>query len=360
MKFSSDRSTFVSALASVVGVTKSRSTLPVLTSVRITADKGLELFATDLEIQLRSGLEAEVEKAGDVCVSATKLLEFGRAAKCERISLSVNAKHLAEVRCGTAVMRLHGLPGDDMPASRPITTEPLVLPAGAVRHALCLVRGFQNLRDESRTELAGVNLTATKTAWRLNATDGNRAAFITTPGACAVTGSWTIPAKSVQEIYRMADGDADIRLACSDEGMMVTAGSQGMTTKLIEAGFPNLDRIVPEWQEEVETDREELLQAIRMVSLAQTDEREHANLTFSKGKISLALVAKDGGSAEESVPATYRGEEIVLGLNPSYVVDVLDAISTEQVTLKIVDDMSPVGFFGDVGFTSVVMPIRIT
>ena len=56
----------------------------------------------------------------------------------------------------------------------------------------------------------------------------------------------------------------------------------------------------------------------------------------------------------------YKGPEITIAFNPTFLMDPLKALTTDEVYLDLVDDTNPGMIRSTINFVYVLMPIRIS
>ena len=65
------------------------------------------------------------------------------------------------------------------------------------------------------------------------------------------------------------------------------------------------------------------------------------------------------GEAKEELSADLKGEEVAIGFNPHYLVDVLKTLDTEKVSLSLTDPDKPGLLKAKDGYLYVVMPMQL-
>jgi DNA polymerase-3 subunit beta len=176
------RDTLLKPLQAVTGIVERRNTLPILSNVLLEVDGDrLSLLATDLEIQVTTGIMVEGKgtsaKQG-VTVSARKLLDILRALpETAQIELDSRDNRL-QVSAGKSRFNLQTLPADDFPrlASFEPTQPAITLQQRALRSLLNRVQ-YAMAQQDIRYYLNGLLLETDQTALKAVATDGHRLAF---------------------------------------------------------------------------------------------------------------------------------------------------------------------------------------
>jgi DNA polymerase-3 subunit beta len=363
------------ALGRSQGIVERKSTMPILSHVLLEAKGQAELHVsgTDLDLAVSSEHACEVSKPGALAVSARHLYEIVRSLPEQQVSLRRAANNYLEVRSGPAEFRIVGLPGEDFPALPRFERVPFVAVEPA--HLLEMVErtAFAVSTDETRYNLNGVLFEPAPGAIRLVATDGHRLSLSERPlaGDFGLKRGVILPRKGLQELRKLL-GEAvesgeekpEARLGFVENSAIFRRPGVVLVMRLIEGAFPDYRQVIPKPGEKVlSVGRQRLLETLRRVSLLSTDKAHAVKLELESGKLRVLSQNPDLGDAREEVPVKYDGEPIKIGFNARYLMDVLQVVRSEDVTLELADDLSPGVLRGatdaDGGFTAVVMPMRI-
>ena len=134
--------------------------------------------------------------------------------------------------------------------------------------------------------------------------------------------------------------------------------------RLIEGMFPDYRQVIPKAGEKVvKLGRQAFLETLRRVSLLASDKAHAVKLELAKGTLRVLSQNPDLGEAREDVTVEYDGEPLKIGFNARYLMDVLQALTCDDVALELADDLSP-GVLkprgeGEESYTAVIMPMRI-
>ena len=98
--------------------------------------------------------------------------------------------------------------------------------------------------------------------------------------------------------------------------------------------------------------------------VAASDRTGGVKLTIGDGKIRFESESPDSGEGFDEVPADYQGPELTVGFNARYFLDVLGAITDEEVTLGISGELDPAVIMpasasASRSYQAVIMPMRI-
>lgn len=356
MKLTIPRDSLSPALAALSRVVKRRNTIPVLSNIllRATGDS-LELRATDLDMDAKTSLPAEVAAPGAITVPAHTLADIVRKLPAgAQITLEMDGtKPQLVARSGRSRFTMNTLPESDFPdITAGELTHRFALPAKTVGEMIDQV-GFAVSKEETRYYLLGIYLHVAESPngplLRAVATDGHRLSRLELPapeGAPGMPGV-IVPTKAVTEIARVAkDADGDLSIELSATKIRVTAGAASLTSKLIDGTFPDYERVIPRGNYKLATlDAAGFKAAIDRVSTISSERGRAVKLSLTDAGLALSVTNPDSGEAREELEADYEGGPIDMGFNARYLLDVLGVLDgSDTVLMKLADPGSPALF----------------
>jgi DNA polymerase-3 subunit beta len=350
----------------VQGIVERKTSIPVLSNVLVEAEGGeLRLAATDLDVSLRGGCPASVDKPGAVTLAAKKLHEIVRTLPEADVHVKGLADNWVSLECERARFKMAGLPREDFPSLPEAAAGGVELPGEAIRELIHRT-GFAITAEEARYYLAGALLVLEGASVALVATDGHRLAYASrklesAPGSGQRV---LIPKKAVAELGRLLEDGGSVRFQQQDNHLMFAVGDRVLSSKTIEGQFPAFEKVIAATGDKAVTlERDSLLTAVRRVSLLSSERSRAIRLALRSGTLELSASSPDLGEARESLAVDYSGEDVEIGFNAQYVLDFLGAVGGDRVTLELKDAESQ-GVFrpaADAGteYRYVVMPMRL-
>jgi DNA polymerase-3 subunit beta len=340
-----------------------RTTVQILSGILLEAEEGtLRLAATDMEVSLRTSLEAKVESEGSVVVPGRLLLELARLLPEAEVSLEHKPEEAAvEIRCGSASYRLHTYNPEDFP--RLPQTQGIELhevDRATLLETVARVSRSAS-RDESRPVLTGVLMRFEPGKLVMAATDSYRLSVKETASEGALPELEAIvPARALGELARIAPEGEHVSLGVHENQVVFGTGSAWLTTRRIDGQFPNYNQLVPEtFEHEVALPREELLDVVRRVSV-MAQRNSPLRLRFAEGELTVSAQTQDIGEARESLPAPFGAEPLEIGFNAEFLRDGVDSVVGEQLRLKLISPLRPAVLQGESDdFLYLIMPIRL-
>jgi DNA polymerase-3 subunit beta len=362
MKITVAKDELVAKLGVVSRAVSSRGTVQVLSGVLLSAEGGtLSLAATDMELSLRTTLEAQVEGDGAVVIPGKLLVDLARLLPESEATIEYRPDEgVAHVTSGSASYRLNTYAAEDFPRLPAVEAQLHAIDRDALLETVDRVARSAS-RDESRPVLTGILVRFEAGKLVMVATDSYRLSVKETElGGDAPELEAIIPARALQELSRLATGADTIELGVHENHVVFGAGDAWLTTRRIDGQFPNYRQLLPEtFEVELTVARAELGDVVRRVSV-MAQRNSPLRLRFAEGELTVSAQTQDVGEAKESLPVPYSGEEFVIGFNADFLRDGVDSIAGDDVQVKLINPLRPAILVDPAGdFTYLIMPIRL-
>src|SRR5436190_21986757 len=336
---SCSRETLVEKLGVVSRAVSTRPTVQILSGISLQAAAGeLLLAATDMELSLRSSVEADVGSAGTTVVPGRLLVDIARLLPDATVELEYRPEEgrLAVVS-GSASYSLHTHAAEDFPRLPDVeAVETFAVSRDVLLQTVARVSRSAS-RDESRPVLTGILVRFAADRLVMAATDGYRLAVKETPlSQTASELEAIVPARALSELARVVSAVDEISAAVHENHVIFSAGDVLLTTRRIEGQFPDYRQLIPEsFEHEVVLPRAEFLDVVRRISV-MTQRNLPLRLRFAEGEVTVSAQAQDVGEARESMPVPFAGEPLEIGLNAEFLRDVDHAVEAEDLELRLI------------------------
>ena len=368
MEIKAKRGDLLATLYWTQSIVERRNTMPILANVMIEAQKsGIRITATDLEVGVRGGVDGEVVKEGDITVNAKKLYEIVREVPNDLVQLKRLDNDWVEIRSGKSVFKIFGMDAKEFPQFPQFDSSGLsTTPAATVREMIERTI-FSVSTDETRYSLNGVYIEQSEGGKvRMVATDGHRLAFEEKQvGSLGLTKGVILPRKGLSELKKLLESGEDgaVSLGFKENMGLVRKDKVELFMRLIDGDFPDYTKVIPVGNPNIaKLDHEELLRALRRVSILSSERYKGVKMEFANGKLSISANNPDLGEAVEEVEADYKGKTIAIGFNARYLLDVLAVLGGEgEIEFELKDELSPsvIRKAGVDGYLYVLMPMRL-
>ncbi len=373
MKLTIERSELLKSLAHVQSVVERRTTIPILSNVRIGAgEDGLGLTATDMDIAIVETATAKVSQGGTTTAPAHTLYDIVRKLPDgSEIQISQDGeKGQLHLQAGRSKFRLACLPVGDFPSlSAGDLPHKFTIPAADLRSLIDRTR-FAISTEETRYYLNGIYLHAAETedgkpALRAVATDGHRLARVDAalPDGAADMPGIIIPRKTVGELRKLIeDTDGEVEVALSDIKISFAFDHVVLTSKLIDGTFPDYNRVIPPDNDKIlELDCKLFAEAVDRVATISTEKSRAVKLAVQPKGLTISATSPENGTASEELEVSYESDAIEIGFNSRYLLDIAQQIDANGAQFAMADAASPtvVRDLSDPGALYVLMPMRV-
>jgi len=337
MDITVQREALLKPLQAVSGVVEKKQTLPILSNVLLTIKDGnLLLTGTDLEIELVGFVRIESQTAeGFTTVSARKLFDICRTLpEGALLRLTIDKNYLV-VRAGESCFMLNTLPAQDFP-----NLEDCEYPAQfTIKQShlknLLTKTYFAMGQQDVRHYLNGTFLDIGQQSIKCVAADGHRLALTTIQNENIgnVEARVILPRKSVLELIRLLgnDNDSDVSVYIGENRFRVVTSDYIFTSKLINAQYPDYNRLIPKGTAVAIGDRESIRQALTRASILSNEKFRGVRFQLDVNKMRITANNSDQEQAEEDVSLDYTGNKMEIGFNVAYLLDVVSTITAKTI-----------------------------
>ncbi len=340
------------------------STLPILNNLLLETQKDgkLKIVATDMEVGISTLLPVEIIQSGSITVPARKFFDITKELPEGIVEISVTKNNTVNIKAGKSHFKIMGLDKEEYPKLPEFSLEEAIeVEQSVIKESLSLT-AFAISHDETRYVLNGVLLSIHGNQIRFVATDGRRLAFYKkeTKQKNLKNTDMIIPSKTIHELLKLLGWEGVVKIIHTQNKVIFYFEDTFLTSSLIEGNFPNYDQVIPKEEKTVVlANREEFLQAVRRASLLTSPEAPALKFDFIKNKIIVSAKTPNMGEAKEELAAEFKGEEITIGFNPGYFLDVLKNLSDENIAISLTSPDKPGLIKGREGYLYVIMPMQL-
>lgn len=345
MKFQIEKETLLDPLQQIIGAVEKRQTMPALSNVLLRATNNLlTLTATDLEIELVSQIAMVIDEPGEITVPARKLLDICKSLNNEALIKFSVKDNKALVQSGRSRFSLATLAATDFPALDAINSIYEFEISQKTLHDIIDKTAFAMAQQDVRYYLNGLMLEISAKTLRAVATDGHRLAYCEKEINTEVSDikQVILPRKGVLELIRLLNiTDDSVKVILGSNHLQVEFNELRLTSKLIDGRFPDYNRVMPTDGDNVITaDRDQLRQSLIRASILSNEKYRGIRLILEKNLVKLQAQNPDQEEADVEQEVVYNGDDIEIGFNVNYMLDVLNASSSEMVQASLRDSNS--------------------
>ena len=367
MKFSLNRELLLKPLLLVSGAVERKSTLPILGNILFhVSGQSLTLTATDLELEMVAHAEIDNQGPdGKLTIPARKLLDICKSLPENSLISFAAEEDTVKLASGRSKYSLSTLPATDFPNIEEWKgdVEFKLLKSELLR--LIESTHFSMANQDVRYYLNGMSIESEGNEIRSVATDGHRLAIckIVNDSLNLPARQVIVPRKGILEIIRLLSPvDEEVQVFLGSNHIRIIDSEFSFTSKLVDGRFPDYRRVLPRNGDKVfETDKDHLKQILSRASILSNEKFKGVRLNFSNSLLRITANNPEQEQAEEELEINFPYDDLEIGFNVSYVLDVLSAIKDEQVKFTLADANSSVVIEGcGLGEALyVVMPMRL-
>ena len=360
------REDLLKPLQQVCGVLSNRPNIPVLNNILLQVNgNSLTMTGTDLEVELSTQAVLQNSAEGNFTIPAKKFFDICRSLP-DQANITVDFEEdRAIVRSGRTKFNLATFPAEQYPALTNWQSEVDFQISQNNFRRLIDATQFSMANNDARYSLNGMKLETEGNLLRTVSTDGHRLAVCTIELEQDLQNhAVIIPRKGVLELARLLDVNSEesARIQIGTNNLRVELGTLVFTTKLIDGRFPDYRRVLPRNADRIlEGDWDALKQAFVRAAILSAEKVRTVRLQLSENQLKILASNPEHEEAEEIIDVSYQSEEMEVGFNASYILDVLNALKCQRVRIRLTDASSSclIENCEDSSAEYVIMPMRL-
>ena len=339
MKFTVESSELQKSLMKISGVVPSKSTLPILENILFSlSGNTLKIIATDLEISMSAMVEVRGSEDGSIAVPAKRVMDTLRALPETQLifhadTISFKIRMITE----NGEYNLIGESNQDYPIVPEFKGESEIVFEGALIGSMISKTIFSVSTDELRPAMTGLLLQFKNKEMSAVATDGHRLVRVIYSNIQQAKPHKDIivPSKALLLVSKAIESGTNT-LSVNTTHVKFSFKSFTLTSRLIEESYPNYESVIPlDNDKKLSVDRNALLASVKRVSLYSSNTTHQVR--FSMKKNELKMTAEDidfGGEARERITCNYTADDLEIGFNATYLIDILSHIDSDEVVFS--------------------------
>lgn len=368
MRLTISREKLQEGLNAVTASIPGKTTLPVLANILVeTTDRGIKLSGTDLDIAVSTEVAADVETPGAVTIPARKLSEIARELPPAPVKIAAIGEQRITLECGRSRFKLLGLPRDEFPTFPAVKFDESWRIRSGDLQKLISHTAFAVSTEESRPILNGVLWELRPDRMSMIATNGHRLAKMDVPitSDSAPSNDLIVPPKALEQVRRLFPAEEELEIGRGENHIGFRSPFTAVYTRLIEGPYPNYEQVIPKDNDRVAiADKASLVSALKRMSVVASDQTHRIRLSFNAGMLKFSVQTPDLGEAQDELPVRFSGDQLDIGFNASYLLEILRYIPTDDVriTLKAPEraaTLEPEGWSDPASYLCLVMPLRL-
>lgn len=372
MKFTIDTQSLKTAIDMVGHASTSSNASPILENILIDVQKDKVVFIannTELAIEQSVNSKVEIESEGAFTISNRFISSYAGLQNSDKVTIEHISNGSLRFTTATSKTEVKGLEAKKFPPLPVFTTgQPFKMNSSELKKALNHTM-FSISGAEIRPSLAGICLSLVGDTVSFISTDSLRLSVYSVKSAETSEKSIaiTIPAKTAMELSRILPEDVEVELFFSDKQLRVMFGDVRIYSQLLQGKFPDHENFFPKkFSTKATILKKELITALKQSNLVCLKDKHKTRIIFDHEKgIEIAVEDAEVGTGSIQVVATVEGENTKVGINSTFLLEVLGVIRDDYVSVEFESPTSPIVVKGVTGgksddvYRHICMPIRL-
>jgi len=343
MIISIQREKLIDPLKQMVGVSEKKQTMPVLGNVLFRSQKeSLLLVSSDLEVEVSTLVSHEGGEDFDTTLPARKFLDILKSLPGSDLVEMDVGETKTTIKSGKSKFTLTTIPGSEFPYKEEANEFKFNV-LGVDLDNLIGQTGFSMATQDARHFLNGMFLEVSKNKLTVVATDGHRLSMSSanTENPADDPVSCIIPRKCITEIKRILttfkdNKDNIVEFTITKREIIININGFIVKSKLIEGNYPDYKKVFPEsLPHKLTTNKQDLRSALQRMSILSNEQFKGVKLSLNTTDIKLSTNNPSLEEGEDSIPCEYSGESFDIGFNLSYLLEVIDVISSDNIEIQL-------------------------
>ena len=340
MKFIVNSSALLKELQKLNGVISSNNTLPILDNFLFEIIDGrIRMIASDLETTMISEISTESSSNGKITIPSKILIDTLKTFSNQPLTFLIDTETKAiEISSENGNYKLAGQDANEFPKIPLLSSSSTINLQSSILYNAINKTLFASGNDELRPVMSGVFCELSEEQITFVATDAHKLVKHSRKNINSNSNtSFILPKKPLSIIKNNLDGESDISIDFNETNVQFTLENITLVCRLIDGKYPNYDAVIPkENPNKLVISKQELLSSIKRVSIYASKTTHQIRLKVAGSLLQITSEDLDfANKAEERLTCSYEGEDMEIGFNSRFVIDMLNNIGSEQICLEM-------------------------
>ena len=343
MNFIVSSSYLLKNLNSISGIITSNPVVPILENVLFEIENGnLLITASDLQTSVIVELQVESKEDGSVAIPAKILIDTLKNLPEQPVTFSIDDQNYnIEINSDNGKYKLAGENSADFPKVPGVSDGFSAIINSEILNSAISNTIFSTSTDELRPAMTGVFFKLSQSSGTYVSTDGHRLVkYIRTDiKGDEVDHDMILPRKSLNLLKSIipSDKSSEIKLEFNASNAFFTFENVKMVCRLIDERYPDYDNVIPnDNSNSVTLDRSEILGSLKRISIYANKTTNQVRFKISGSEILISAEDLDfSNEANERISCDHDGDDIEIGFNAKFLIEMLSNIESEKVLLKL-------------------------
>ena len=340
MKFIVSSASLLKELQKLGGIINNTNTLPILDNFLFEVNKNnLIITASDLETTFSSIINVESELDSMVALPARLLLDSLKTFPEQPLTFLKTEKNTVEISANNGKYAVAYVGGEEFPKAPQVIDSKTIQIKSNTLHTAINSTLFASGNDDLRPVMSGVFFQFSSEALTFVATDAHKLVkYSRTDIKAEETAEFIMPKKPLQLLKVILQGsEEDVSIEYNDTNAQFRFGDSSLTCRLIDGKYPNYEAVIPkENPNQMQINRVNFLNSVKRVSIFSNKTTYQIRLNIAGTALQISAEDFDySNSAEERIDCEYQGEDIKIGFNSRFLIEMLNGLDCDNVKLSM-------------------------
>ncbi len=365
MKFTCNKSELSEAIGNVSRAVSQKSTIPALEGIKVKImNEKLELTAYNLELGIRTSINATTEGDGEFVVSTRLFSEFTRRMSGDVISFDIDENLVINISCSATECSISAMSAEEYPDLPVVDSQRSFTIKQSILRSMINQTSYAASTNESKPVMTGELFDIEDGNFNMVAIDGFRLAIRCEKSGCQEKYHFVVPKKALTEVSTLIkdDSDKDCVICTNDRHIIFEIDNVIVISRLLEGTFHNYRLSIPTgYKTEVIISKRDFSTCLERCSLL-LDEKNKSPIRCEIGNGAVKISCRTGiGRISDSIPADISGETVTIGFNNKLILEALRAAEGDKLKIRFNGAMKVIEILPMDGesYIYLVMPIQL-
>ena len=340
MKFIVSSNTLLKKLQILLGVVNNTNTLPILDNFLFQINKNtLKITASDLETTMSTSIEIESESSGEIAVPAKLLVDALKNFPEQPLTFSAQEENTLEINANDGKYRISFASAQEFPKPIEIKDSTTTSLDGEILFKAINSTIFATGNDDLRPVMSGVFIQLSNENIIFVGTDAHKLVRYSRNDIHSDGNSeFILPKKPLQVLKSvLIDFKNKISIEYNETNAKFIFDSYNLSCRLIEGKYPNYEAVIPkENPNKLLIDRVLLLNSVKRVSIFSNKSTNQIKFKIAGSELKISAEDYDyNNKAEERISCNYNGDDIEIGFNSRFIIDMLNNLDCKEICLSM-------------------------
>ena len=352
MQLKTNSNNLLKGLQQAVGTIKPNNTLPILDCFHLELQgNDLTITTSDLEVTTIVKLEVDTVSNGTIAVPHKTLLDLLKTFNNETITISAINNTLT-ITANSGEYQLAYDDANDYPNTPSVDEQCVEINSTDLQQSISKVL-FATANDDLRPTLSGVYFDN----GFIVATDAHKLVKVETN----INADFILPKKASQQLKNLLPKDTNVALQYNQTNALFSFDNITIITRLVDGKYPNYNAVIPkENPNRLSINRQEFISVLKRMEVFANKQTNQIRLDLSEFEALISSEDTDyRNKAKETLNGVYSGQEIAIGVNAKFLVEMLNTLNCEEVFLDMSEPNKAILINGEEGILMLIMPMML-